>query len=108
MATKVEINKDVKFTDKSTGKDVGVTYDWNFGDGVSNNGTTDNPVYHRYSTFGTFNVTHTVKNTCNTVGVTCTTQQVEVLAELPSSGIGSTVMMIGAAILGFMMMTKKK
>ncbi len=69
----MEIGQAVIFTDNSSGKNAtGVTYEWDFGDGSPL--STNEPVTHKYNTSGTYNVTHSVKNSCNINPVTCVAQ----------------------------------
>ena len=89
---------------QDTSNETTATYTWNFGDG---NTSTIKDATHTYSTIGTYTVTHSVTNTCGTT--ICTPKIVEIVTELPPpSDTGSTVMLMGAALIGFMMMAKKK
>lgn len=90
---------------QDTSNDATITaYTWNFGDGNTSTNKNDT---HIYSTIGTYTVTHSVTNTCGTT--ICTPKIVEIVTELPPpSDTGSTVMLMGAALLGFMMISKKK
>lgn len=105
MADKIsKVNVPVQFNDNSLNA---TSYAWSFGDG--NTSTVKSPS-HKYTTISPpefpYNVTHSAVNSCGTT--TCAPKTVEVVAEVPPSGISLTVMMIGAAVLGFMMMAKGK
>ena len=66
-ATEIIAGQWVQFTDTSTGGNLPLNYQWDFGDG-SGNSTEINPV-HQYLTSGTFNVILTVKDADGDVSV---------------------------------------
>lgn len=107
MVTKVEINNDVTFTDNSIGKDGTATYTWDFGDGSAS--STTNPTTHRYTSIGIYNVTHSVKNSCNQSPSICSTQQVEVVPVGQAGNEGSnSIIFIGIAAVAAVVMFSKK
>jgi len=103
MADKtILVGTNVTFKDNSNDATI-IAYTWNFGVGEGTSILKDDT--HTYNNIGLYSIVHTVTNTCGTS--TCPTKTIEVVAELPPSGIGSTVMIMGATLLGFIMMTKK-
>src|SRR5574337_1049684 len=107
MAIQVEINKVVTFTDNSTGKDASATYTWDFGDGSVP--STTNPATHMYTSIGLYNVSHSVKNSCNTTPATCSSQQIEVVpvGQTGGGGGGNAIIYLGLAAAAIMMIVKK-
>lgn len=105
MADKqVKVNVPVQFNDNSLNA---TSYAWSFGDGNTSTVKSPSHTYTAISPVGIpYTVTHSAVNSCGTS--TCNPKTVEVVTELPPSGIGSTVMIIGAAVLGFIMMAKGK
>ena len=103
MADKqVKVNTPVQFNDTSTDA---TAYIWSFGDGGLSTIKSPEHIYTTLSPVGTpYIVTHSVVNSCGTS--TCNSQTVEVVAELPSGG-SSAIMIMGAAVIGFLMMAKK-
>ena len=78
MVIEVITDQVINFTDNSTGLNTsGVTYEWDFGDGSPLSTIKDTS--HMYSTKGLYNITHSVKNSCNISPSTCSTQQVSVI-----------------------------
>lgn len=55
-------NTDISFKDTSTNEPN--KYDWTFDDGTFLNGTTTNPVIHKYKLPGIYNVKHKAYNNC--------------------------------------------
>ena len=103
----VEIGKVVTFVDNSTGKDSTVTYTWDYGDGSpQEQGFT---ATHIYNTLGTYTITHSVKNSCNTLPSTCSTHQVEVVeVGQVKSGISPIIKFgIGIAIIAKVLSARK-
>ena len=102
MADKtIKVGTTVSFQD--TSNETTATYIWDFGDGTPST-VVKNPS-HLYGTLGLYTVTHSVTNTCGTTN--CTPKTIDVVAELPSGGGSSAIMIMGAAVLGFLMMAKK-
>jgi len=99
----ISIGTTVSFQDKSNDATI-TSYTWNFGIGEGTSTLKDDT--HTYNNIGLYSVVHTVTNTCGTT--TCPIKTIEVVTELPPSGVSSTVMLMGAALIGFMMMSKKK
>jgi len=107
MADKlVKVNIPVQFNDSSTNA---TSYAWNFGDGNTSTLKSPSHTYTEISPLGLpYNVTHSVVNSCDGSSSTCLPKTVEVVAELPPSGGSTTIIIMGAALLGFMMMAKGK
>lgn len=101
----VEVNKDVTFMDIST--NTPLSYDWNFGDGTVLTSTTLNPVTHKYTTPGDYNITHKVYNACGPSINTCTkVLTVTTTIQPPPGGSSSGPVIATAVLLGLMMMKK--
>ncbi len=97
----VKVGTIVTFQD--TSNEPIATYTWDFGAGEGTSTLKDDT--HIYNNIGIYTVTHSVTNACGTT--TCAPKMIDVVAELPSGGGSSTAIIMGAALLGFMMMTKK-
>lgn len=103
-----EVNKDITYTDTST--NTPTSYDWDFGDGTTLIGTTQNPVLHKYVNQGTFTVTHKAYNACGPSTNSCTKTIVVGTGGGGGGGGGSSTAVIVAAgaLIGLMMIAKKK
>lgn len=103
MVTEVQINKPVKFTDSSTNTDTESVYTWNFGDGGTS--SIKNPT-HTFTELGTFNVIHTVTNSC-TETPKSETKTVNVV-EQPVQSMGMGLIVMAGLAVGYLLSRNKK
>lgn len=105
---KKQVNTDIKFEDTST--DNPTKFYWDFGDNTTPITVTDKIVTHKYTSIGTYYITHEATN-MNGTGK-CTIKTIEITTEALEDGTPTNTILIivGAGItIGLIYaLTKKK